>query len=216
MAHITGEYIGFDVDPCPLFVGAEKGFTHCDRDDGEAKPIPHHLVDGEADPIDGDGAFGGDEGDKFMSHIDDHIVAVAIVGDGADGADGVDMSLDDVPLETIPHHHGGFDMDVSAQFFGSNVFEGFGGEFDAKSVAFDAHDREAGAVDSNRITELWFMRRFEGQSISSKAFDTCHLSNQTCKHKTPLLKDYFTLFLQRADNSFRFFVTVIRRFATPL
>jgi hypothetical protein len=62
----------------------------------------HHFVDGEADPIDGDGAFRGDEGDKFMFDIDDHIVAVAVVGDGADGADSIDMPLDDVPSKRSP------------------------------------------------------------------------------------------------------------------
>jgi hypothetical protein len=43
MAHVAGEYVGFDVDPCPFFVGAEEGFAHCDRDDGEAKCIPPSL-----------------------------------------------------------------------------------------------------------------------------------------------------------------------------
>jgi len=64
MAHITGEYVGFNVDPCPFFITAEEGFAHGDRDNGEAKSFPYNLIDRQTDPIDGDGAFRGDEGDK--------------------------------------------------------------------------------------------------------------------------------------------------------
>jgi len=147
MVHVAGKEIGLDIDPCPFFIGSEEGLSHRDRDDRETERLVHHFIDGEAHPVDRNGAFWGDEGDELRIDTDDDIVAVAVIGDGRDRSDRIDMPLNDVPFKPLSHGHGRFDVDVPLELFGCDMSKGLRREFDAEPVTFDGDNREAGTVD---------------------------------------------------------------------
>lgn len=124
MVHIAGKNIRFDIDPYPFFVASEEGFAHGYRDNGEAERIFCHFIDREAHPVNCNGTFRRDKGDKFGIDRDEDLKAVAVIGDRDDGADRIDMPLDNVPFEPLTHHHGRFDMDLPFELFGGDVFLG--------------------------------------------------------------------------------------------
>lgn len=126
MVHVAGKNVGLDVDTCPFFIAAKEGLSHRDRDDGKTKRVFEHFIDGETDAIDRDGPFWGDEGDKCGINGYDDIKAVAVIGDRFYRTDRVDMTLNNVPLKSVSHHHSRFDVDMTLELFDSDMGERFG------------------------------------------------------------------------------------------
>ena len=161
MVEVAGEHICFYVYSGAGFVSGEEGVLHSVRNDGESELLFMNVVDGEADAVDGDASFGDNVLYELFGDFD---VDVGGVGESVyfgDFSDGVDVSLYDVSFESVAELHGGFHVDFAAEVFDGDGFLGFGGEFDGECAGGFFDDGEAGAVDSDGVSDAGFIVAFE-------------------------------------------------------
>ena len=96
MIEIAGEHVGFDVHTCTGFVGFKKGIFQGVGDDRKAKGVVFHIINGEADAVDGYASFGDDVLDVSFGYFDVEVGGVCKLfyfGDGTDGVPRVGRSV---------------------------------------------------------------------------------------------------------------------------
>ena len=160
MVEVPGEHIGFDVDSGAGFVVGKECVLEGVGDDGESEGFVIYVVDGEADAVYCDAAFGDDVLCEFFGDFDVVVCGVGAFFYFGDFADGVDVSLDDVSFESVAELHGGFHVDFAAEVFHGDGFLGFGGEFDGECTGGFSDDGEAGAVDGDGVAYFGFVGAF--------------------------------------------------------
>ena len=118
------------------------------------------FAGGEADAVDGDGAFVHAEisaGDHLFGGVVFKAVVPASIGFVGVNTNGflIDVSLDDMSVETSSHEHGTLDVDIIADLEEIEIGEtqGFLHRGDGIEVTFDLYDREADAVMGDRLID---------------------------------------------------------------
>ena len=117
--NVLADNVIFNVDDRSDADVLEVGVLHSVGDDGHLESITGGMADGEGDTIDGDAALV----DRKVS-VTGHLWVVIVLEGEVSGAIGifhsgatgclVNVSLDDVPVESSVHQHGTFNVDLVA------------------------------------------------------------------------------------------------------
>ena len=134
-------------------------------DDGDIEFGFFDIEYGEADAIDTDRAFFDDEVSEFFWELETEFAATVLFVAVDAGTDGVDMTLDDVTVETAVHTKASFEIDVMARppsaegAFLEGLFDGG----DPVAIVADLFDRQTDAVMGEALVD--------GQFVRNRGFD---------------------------------------------
>ena len=146
--HIFSDHIEFQVDPGTGSNGLDIGMIVSVWNDGDIEFGFFHVKDGQAGAVEADGAFFDEEMAEFFGEFEPEFpAAVQVAAFETDGG-GVDVSLDDMAVETAVHDEASFQIDEVAGLPVAEVgfFKGFFDGGDAVEVVFYFFDGEANAV----------------------------------------------------------------------
>jgi len=136
--------------------GLNVGMFEGIRDDGHVEFRSFGIEEGKTDAIEADGAFFDDQGAEFFGEFEAELPgAVCVVTVDADGG-GIDVPLDDMPIEAAIHDHATFEIDEAAGLPVPEVcfFQGFIYGGNAVEVVADGFNGQAGAVVGYALVDL--------------------------------------------------------------
>ena len=160
-------------------------------DDGDIEPGSLHVEDGEADAVEADGAFFDDEVAEFLGEFEAEFpAAVEFFAFGADGG-GVDVTLNDMAVESAVHEEASFQVDEVAGFPVAQIglFQGFPDGGHAVEIVFELFDGEADAVVGDALVYFEFAREGGGDpecligAVGLDGFDFAEGFDDAGKHR---------------------------------
>ncbi len=185
IVEVSGEHIGFDIDSAAHSVAAKECFFKSYGYDGEAKVILKNLVDRQTHAIYGDTAFGDDESDILFWYTDKKVGGVATGNYFCDGAHAVDVALEDMSLDPIAKAHGRLYMDRAFVVFDGYDPFCFISQLHFKTIFIHFRDTQAGSVDGDGVSDVWFVLCYEAKFLSIEMGGVCDLFDKSSKHILP-------------------------------
>jgi len=146
--HIFPDHIEFQVDFCAGGDGADIGVFEGIGDDGDVEFCLFDIENGQAGAVEADGAFFDDEVAEFFGEFEAIFPAAVEVAAFETNGGGVDVPLDDVPVEATVHHEASFEVDEASGLPVAEIglFKGLFYGCDAVEVVLYFFDSKANAV----------------------------------------------------------------------
>ena len=108
---IAGDHVDFEVHLLPGLRLAEIGAGERVRDDVDAKAVPRHLVDGQADPVEAHRAFGGDKRHQRVRRLEAEAHRFGFGPPLDDPSQPVDMAGDEMAAQFVAEAQRLFEID---------------------------------------------------------------------------------------------------------
>src|ERR1700728_98487 len=154
--YIFCEDVGLNVHRVVRTHGADIGVRVGEGDDGDVRDTFLPSRDGEADAVDGDGAFFRDIATLIFGDADGKPPVVAFRKQARNAADAVHVTLDEMSAERRVGGQRFFEIYEVAGFFlaEGGAAEGFAGQIGGEMVARKFDDGEEGAVYGDAVAEV--------------------------------------------------------------